>query len=110
MLCGHYRELNAMNVCDISRIPRMDECLAFLGDATVFTTLDCNSGYWQIPEATEDIPRMTFTCHVGTYSFCRVPFALMNAPATLQRMIDILLPGYRWKSCLLYLHDTIIFS
>ena len=34
----------------------------------------------------------------------------MNAPATFQRMLDILLSGYRWKSCLIYLDDIIIFS
>ena len=34
----------------------------------------------------------------------------MNAPATFQIMLDILLSGYRWKSCLIYLDDIIIFS
>ncbi|CDF40057.1 unnamed protein product [Chondrus crispus] len=39
-----------------------------------------------------------------------MPFGLMNAPATFQRMLDILLSGYRWKSCFIYLDDIIIFS
>ena len=30
---------------------RVDDCLDSLGDAAVFTTLDCNSGYWQVPFA-----------------------------------------------------------
>ena len=99
--CVDYRRLNAMTVRDTYPIPRMDECLDSLGEANVFTTLDCNSGYWQIPVAEEDRPKTTFTCHAGTYQFNRMPFGLMNAPATFERMLDILLSGYRWKSCLI---------
>ena len=43
--CVDYRELNAVTVCDFYPLPRMDEYIDSLGDATVFTTLDCNSGY-----------------------------------------------------------------
>ena len=108
--CVDYRRLNALTVREKYPTPRMDECLDSLGEAKVFTTLDCNSGYWQIPVAKEDRAKTTFTCHAGTYQFNRMPFVLMNAPATFQRMLDILLSGYRWKSCLIYLDDIIIFS
>jgi hypothetical protein len=47
--CVDYRRLNAINVPDTYPLPRMDECIDSLGDAVVFTTLGCNSGYWQIP-------------------------------------------------------------
>ena len=88
----------------------MDECLDSLGEAQYFTTLDANNGYWQIPVAEEDRDKTTFTCHAGTYRFLRMPFGLCNAPATFQRAMDILLAGIRWKSCLVYLDDIIIFS
>ena len=88
----------------------MYDCIDSLGDAKFFTTLDCNSGYWQIPIAQSDREKTTFTSHAGTYQFDRMPFGLMNAPATFQRMLDILLARYRWKSCLIYLDDIIIFS
>jgi hypothetical protein len=45
--CIDYR-LNAVTVRDSYPLPRMDECIDSLGDASVFSTLDCNSGYWQI--------------------------------------------------------------
>ena len=35
---------------------------------------------------------------------------LTNAPATIQRAVDILLSPFRWKSCSVYLDDIIIFS
>jgi Reverse transcriptase (RNA-dependent DNA polymerase) len=87
----------------------MDECIYSLGDAQIFTTLDCNSGYWQIPVAPEDIEKKTFTSHEGTFQFNRMPFGLRNAPATFQRTVDIVLSGLRRKTCLVYLDDTIVF-
>eukprot|EP00171_Calliarthron_tuberculosum_P006562 IDg6562t1 len=35
---------------------------------------------------------------------------LMKCPTTYQRAIDILLAGFKWSSCLVYLDDIIIFS
>ncbi|MBR7801839.1 hypothetical protein KDM90_17660, partial [Undibacterium sp. FT137W] len=40
--CVDYRRLNEMTVKDVYPIPRMDDCIDFLGDATLFSTLDCN--------------------------------------------------------------------
>jgi hypothetical protein len=88
----------------------MDECIDSLGDAKIFTTLDCNSGYWQIPVRPEDREKTTVTSHEGLYWFLRIPFGLRNAPATFQRFVDIILSGITWKSCLVYLDDIIVFS
>jgi Reverse transcriptase (RNA-dependent DNA polymerase) len=99
-----------ITVPDTYPLPRMDECIDSLGDSVVFTTLDCNSGYWQIPVHPGDRDKTKFTSHYGTYRFLRLPFGLRNAPATVQREIDIILPGVKWKTCLVYLDDVIVFS
>lgn len=39
-----------------------------------------------------------------------MPFVLMNAPASLQWVLDVILSQYKWKPCLVYLNDVIIFS
>jgi hypothetical protein len=44
-----YRKLNAVTVRDSYPLPRMDECIDSLGGASVFSTLDCYSGFWKIP-------------------------------------------------------------
>ena len=108
--CVDYRKLNAITVRDSYPMPRMDECIDSLGSAKVFSTLDCNSGYWQLPVAEEDQDKTTFTCHAGSYKFLRLPFGLRNAPATFQRAMDIILSRVRWKFVLVYLDDIIIFS
>ena len=49
--CVDYRKLDAATVRDSYTLPRMDECMDSLGDATVFTTLDFNSGHWHVEVA-----------------------------------------------------------
>ena len=105
-----YRRLNEMSEKDSYPIPRMDECLDSLGHAQWFTTLDANSGYWQIPIHPDDRHKTAFVSHHGSYEFTRMPFGLCNAPATFQRTTDVLLSKFKWKNCLVYLDDVIIYS
>jgi hypothetical protein len=65
--CVDYRRLNAITVPETYPLPRMDECIDSLGEAVVFTTLDYNSGYWQIPVDPADREKTAFTSHFGVY-------------------------------------------
>ena len=93
--CVDYRKVNAMTTRDTYPLPRMDECIDSLGDARIFSTLDCNCGYWQIPMKPDARDKTTFTCHEGTYRSTRMPFGLRNATATFQRTVDIVLSGLK---------------
>lgn len=108
--CIDYRKLNGLTMKDSYPIPRMDECIDSLGEAKIFSTLDANSGYWQMNVAKEDRSKTAFVCHTGTYQCKRMPFGLTNAPASFQRALDIILTNYKWKTCLVYLDDVIIYS
>jgi RNase H-like domain found in reverse transcriptase/Reverse transcriptase (RNA-dependent DNA polymerase)/Integrase zinc binding domain/Integrase core domain len=108
--CIDYRRLNEVTVKDSYPLPRMDDCLDSLGSATIFTTLDANSGYWQLDVAKDDRDKTTFTSHMGTFRFTRMPFGLVNAPATFQRSMDVLLAPVLWSKAIVYLDDIIIFS
>ena len=108
--CVDYRKLNALTARDVYPLPRMDECLDSLGEARYFSTLDANTGFWQIEVHPSDRDKTTFSCHAGMYKFVRMPFGLINAPATFQRAMDILLSEVRWESVIVYLDDIIIFS
>jgi Reverse transcriptase (RNA-dependent DNA polymerase) len=108
--CVDYRRLNALTSRDVYPLPRMDDCLDSLGEAEFFSTLDANTGLWQIEVSPEDRDKTTFSCHVGMHRFLRIPFGLLNAPATFQRAMDIILSEVRWESIIFYLDDIIIFS
>lgn len=56
--------------------------------------------------AEADKDKTAFTTRQGLYRFVRMPFGLMNAPGTFQRMMNLVLRGL---SCLVYLDDIIVF-
>lgn len=108
--CVDYRRLNAITKKDAYPIPKMDDCLDYLVDATYFTSLDCTADYWQVPLRECDKEKTAFTCHYGPFDYNTMPFGLTNAPVTFQRALDIILSGLKWQVCLVYLDDVIIFS
>ncbi len=105
-----YRKLNSVAVRDSYPLPRMDDCIDTLHSTKVFLTLDCNSGFWKVQVRDEHRDKRTFSCYSGTYQYKKMPFGLMNSPATLQRAFDIFLSGYRWQACIIYLGNIILFT
>ena len=108
--CIDLRRLNDITIPDTYPLPRMDDCIDSLSEAMVFTLLDALWGYWQMPLADEDKDKTTFTTHMGTFRCLRMPFGLRNAPSSFQRALDIILSGVRWRFCLVYIDDIIVFS
>ena len=76
--CIDYRKLNDLTFKDSYPIHRMDECLDSLGHAKWFTTLDANSGYWQIPVHPEDVHKTAFVTHQDAYEFTANAFRLVQ--------------------------------
>lgn len=60
--------------------------------------------------AEADPAETAFVTPDGLYEFNVMPFGLCNAPATFERMMDNILRGFKWQTCLCYLDDTVIFS
>lgn len=108
--CVGYRRLNLKMTADLYSLPRAEDCANSLGESDVFSTIDCDSGYRQIPVAREDRDKTTFTMFWDTYRYIRVPCELRNAPAIFHRALSIILSGVRWQVCLVYLDDVFVFS
>lgn len=91
-------------------MPRIDDTLDTLAGSEYFSTLDLLSGYWQVEVAEQDREKTAFATKEGLYEFKVMPFGLCNAPATFQRLMDLVLAGVKWTSCLVYQDDIIIFG
>jgi len=72
--------------------------------------LDLAAGYWQVPMKEEDIEKTAFITAEGTYEFTVMPFGLCNAPATFQRMMNIIFEDLLFKYIKVYLDDCNIYS
>src|SRR3569832_152361 len=108
--CVDYRKLNTITKKDSYPLPRIDDIFDLLNGACFFSSLDQAWGFWQIPVAEPDKEKTAFITYKGLYEFNVLPFGLCNAPATFQRLMDMLLAGLQWNSCLVYLDDILIFG
>lgn len=109
-VCIDYRPLNAVTIKDSYPLPRIDWVLDSLSKATVFSTLDATSGYYQIEMNPEDKEKTAFGWKGGLYQFTRMPFGLCNAPATFQRAMDNIFREERGAFVIPYFDDIIVFS
>lgn len=75
--CVDYRRLNSLTLKDAYPLPKIDECLDVLGEATVFSTLDLQCGYWQIAVAHKDRGKTAFITRSGLYEYTRMPLAFV---------------------------------
>ena len=108
--CVDYRKLNFVTKKQSYPLPRIDTCLESLGGAKYLSTLDLRSGYWQSEIAEEDRDKTAFSTRSGQYRFTVLSMGLSNAPAQFQRMMDMVLAGLNFETCLVYLDDIICFS
>ena len=109
--CVDFRQLNEATIKDAHPIPRIDYLLGALHGARWFTTLDLKSGYWKVPIQEQDKEKTAFrTSSSQLFKFNQVPFGLCNAPATFSRLMDRVLAGLHWETCLFYLDDIIVFA
>ena len=103
-----YRGLNEATVKDAVPIPRVDDSLASLSSSRWFSTLDLDSGYWQVAMDANTQEKAAFVTPSGLYEWNVMPFGLCNAPSTFARLMELVLKGLHWKMCLIYLDDVIV--
>lgn len=63
--CAESSRLNAIKTRDAYPTPRKDDCLDFIGGATILSTLDCNIGYLKVPITPENRDKTAFICQEG---------------------------------------------
>lgn len=102
-MCIDYRKINSY-ICPLAYpIARNQDCLDVVAGSVYFSTCDLTAGYYQIPVKESDIPKTAFATKFGLYEFTRLPFGTVNGSATCQRLMEIVLNGLQWQTCLIYL-------
>ena len=107
-MCVDLREPNKAIVVDSHPLPHMDELLATLAGSILFSTIDLESAYHQLPLHPDSRDLTAFITHEGLFRFCRVPYGLASAPAAFQKMMSVVLQGV--PNVQNYLDDIICFG
>ena len=74
-----FRILNDVTVGDSFPIPVISDVLDSLGKSKYFSTLDCASGFQQIPVRKEDGPKTSFSTDYRNFEYKSMPFLLKGA-------------------------------
>eukprot|EP00731_Ephydatia_muelleri_P004100 Em0002g276a len=92
-ICVDLRPLNECVLREIHPIPMVDETLALLSGAQLFSKLDANNGFWQVPLTEESRRLTTFITPNGRFYFNKLPFGICSAPEHFQRVMSRILSG-----------------
>lgn len=110
-LCLDARKLNAVTKKDAYPLPNIEGILSRLPKANIISKLDLKDAFWQISLDKESKALTAFTVPGRPlYQFVVMPFGLCNAPQTMCRLMDELIPPELRHSVFGYLDDLVIVS
>ncbi|XP_071093535.1 uncharacterized protein [Haliotis cracherodii] len=97
--CVDLTKLNESVRREYHPLPAVDHTLSQLSGAKVFTKLDANSGFHQIPLSTDSSLLTCFITPFGRYCFNRLPFGISSAPEHFQKRMQQVLEGLDGVVC-----------
>ena len=103
-----FREVNKIARRDAFPTPRIDECLEELQDSSVYSKLDCNSGYYQVALCEADKHKTAFRFDGELLQFNKLPFGLASGPQTFGRLMRKLFANV--PNTVVYFDDIVIHS
>lgn len=89
-ICLDFRKINSQTMFDAEPMPDQVEIMSKLSNSKFFSKIDLAKGYWQIPLDEISKPVTAFQTSKGLFQFTVMPFGLVNASATFNRLMRTL--------------------
>jgi hypothetical protein len=105
-----YRKVNSRIVFDSYPMPTVDQAFEQFGGAAVFSVLDLNSAYYQIPLSSRSRQITVFCTPFGLYEFNKLPMGISVGCQGLSRVIDELFADLKGQYVFNFLDDLVVYS
>lgn len=111
-LVTDYRYLNSQIINQALPTARADDSLEMIGSLapTIFSKLDAQQGFHQIPIRKEDQHKTAFIAGDKKYAYKALPMGLSTAPAGFCHLVTLILQKLKYKSAIPYLDDILVLS
>ena len=107
-ICVDLKPQNHSVLREVHPLPKVDDTLAQLAGAKLFSKLDANSGFWQIPLSPSSRLLTTFITPSGQYCFNKLPFGISSAQEHFQKRMSKILSGLHGIVC--QMDDVLVFG
>ena len=108
--CVDFTDLNMTCPKDNFPLPRIDQLVDATASHTLLSFMDAYSGYNQIPVYEPDQEHTSFITDIGLYCYIGMPFRLINARATYQRLVNMMFKEQIGKTMEVYVDDMLVKS
>ena len=107
-ICTDYTQLNKFVVREIHPMATVENSLGKLGDGKVFSKIDANSGFFQIPLSDDSSRLTTFLTHRGRYRYLRLPQGLASSPEIFAAEMNRILEGI--DGVIVHMDDVLVYG
>lgn len=85
----------------------VEEIIAEMPDAKLFSILDAKCGFWQIPLSEDSSKLTTFMSPLGRYAFLRMPYGITTGSEIFQQCMEQL---FEWQPCAIVIDDILVWG
>lgn len=107
-ICVDLTKLNESVKRERHMLPSVEHTLGQLEGAKIFSKIDANSRFWQIPLAKESALLTTFLTPFGRFCFNRLCFGISSAPDHYQKRTSQILEGLNGVLC--QMDDVLVYG